>query len=57
MEAEFKWNYPAQEEWELLAEFNGILSSLQKYSMSLQSNDPASNSASLLESYLLLCDK
>ena len=54
MEMEFKQNYPAQEEWVLLAEFEGILSLLQKYSMSLQSNEPALNSASLLESYLSL---
>ena len=53
-EAEFQWNYPAQEEWELLAEFEGILLSLQKYSMSLQLSDPALNSASLLESYMSL---
>ena len=31
-----------------------MLSSLQKYSMSFQSNDPASNSTSLLESYMSL---
>ena len=48
-DAEFKRRFPKQKEWELLSQFEGILYPLQSCAMSLQSDDPGTNSASLLE--------
>jgi hypothetical protein len=51
-DAEFRRKYPSQDDWELLSQYEGILSPLQDLSMSLQTDDVSSNSASLLEIYL-----
>ena len=51
--AEFKAQYPGQDEWVLLSEFEGILAPLQKFAMTLQSEEPGANSASLMEAYTM----
>ena len=45
--------YPTEDEWELLAQYEGILSPLKAVGLSLQSDDPGASSATLLEIYLL----
>ena len=51
--AEFKSQYPKQEDWILLSEYEGILAPLQKFAMTLQSDEPGANSASLMEAYTM----
>ena len=48
---QFKKLYPKAEEWELLSQFEGILNPLKGISLSLQTDEPGSSSASLLEIY------
>ena len=50
---EFKSQYPKQDDWILLSEFEGILAPLQKFAMTLQSEEPGANSASLMEAYTM----
>ena len=46
---EFIKHYPSEEDWQLLAEFEGILAPLKQVSMSLQVDDPSASACSLLE--------
>ena len=48
----FTKKYPTMEQWQLLSEFEAVLDPLQHCSISLQTDDPAINSASMLEIYL-----
>ena len=48
----FTKKYPTMEQWQQLAEFEAVLDPLQRCSISLQTDDPAINSASMLEIYL-----
>jgi hypothetical protein len=50
-DAEWRTKFPTTEEWELLSQFEAVLSPLQSFSMLLQSNDPSANSGSLLEAF------
>ena len=46
---EFIKHYPSEEDWQLLAKFEGILAPLKQVSMSLQVDDPSASACSLLE--------
>ena len=48
----FTKKYPTMEQWKQLSEFEAVLDPLQHCSISLQTDDPATNSASMLEIYL-----
>ena len=48
----FTKKYPTMEQWQQLSEFEAVLDPLQHCSISLQTDDPAINSASMLEIYL-----
>ena len=48
----FTKKYPTMEQWQQLSEFEAVLDPLQRCSISLQTDDPAINSASMLEIYL-----
>ena len=48
----FTKKYPTMEQWQQLLEFEAVLDPLQRCSISLQTDDPAINSASMLEIYL-----
>ena len=47
----FAKRYPSEDKWKLLAQYEGILTNIKRVSMQLQTDDPGSNSASLLEIY------
>ena len=48
----FAKKYPSQDEWLQLAEFEAVISPIQKCAISIQTDDPATNSWTLLEIYL-----
>ena len=48
----FTKKYPTMEQWKQLSEFEAVLDPLQCCLISLQTDDPATNSASMLEIYL-----
>ena len=48
----FTKKYPTMEQWKQLLEFESVLDPLQHCSISLQTDGPATNSASMLEIYL-----
>ena len=48
----FTKKYPSQDEWQQLAEYEAVISPIQKCAISIQTDDPASNSWTLLEIYL-----
>ena len=48
----FTKKYRTMEQWNQLSEFEAVLDPLQRCSISLQTDDPATNSASMLEIYL-----
>ena len=48
----FAKKYPSQDEWQQLAEDEAVISPLQKCAISIQTDDPATNSWTLLEIYL-----
>ena len=48
----FTKKYPTMEQWQQLSEFEAVLDPLQQCSISLLTDDPAINSASMLEIYL-----
>ena len=49
---DFKESYPQQEQWETLAQYEAILVVLQEVSISIQSDEPGSSSAALMQIYL-----
>ena len=49
---DFKDKYPDQDKWELLAQYEAILVVLQEASISIQSDEPGSSSAALMQIYL-----
>ena len=49
VDKDFRENYLSKEDWQAIAEFEGILSPLKKCAMSLQADDPSSAAGSLLE--------
>ena len=51
-DAEFKSKYPSPEEWKQLAEYKAVLQPLQGCSMTLQTDDVSSASASLMEIFM-----
>ena len=51
-DSSFTKKYPTMEQWQQLLEFEAVLDPLQRCSISLQTDDPAINSASMLEIYL-----
>ena len=53
-DSSFTKKYPTMEQWQQLLEFEAVLDPLQRCSISLQTDDPAINSASMLEIYLCL---
>ena len=48
----FTKKYPSQAEWQQLAEYEAVISPIQKCAISIQTDDPATNSWTLLEIYL-----
>ena len=52
----FTKKYPTMEQWKQLSEFEAVLDPLQHCSISLQTDDPATNLASMLEVYLCHCN-
>ena len=48
----FAKNYPSQDEWQQLAEYEAVIVLIQKCAISIQTDDPATNSWTLLEIYL-----
>ena len=48
----FTKKYPSQDEWQQLAEYEAVISPIQKCAISIQTDDPATNSWTLLEIYL-----
>ena len=48
----FAKNYPSQDEWQQLAKYEAVISPIQKCAISIQTDDPATNSWTLLEIYL-----
>ena len=50
-DAKFKKRYPEEDKWELLAQYEGILTPLKQVAFSLQSDEPGASSAALLEIY------
>jgi hypothetical protein len=51
-DAEFNKRYPSQEQWYQLSEFEGVLFPLQKLSISLQSDEPATGCAAVVQAYM-----
>jgi hypothetical protein len=51
-DAEFKKRYPTQEEWNQVAQFEGVLAPLQRFSISLQSDEPATGCAAVVQAYM-----
>ena len=52
----FAKKYPSQDEWQQLAEYEAVISLIQKCAISIQTDDPATNSWTLLEIYLARCE-
>ena len=52
----FAKKYPSQDEWQQLAEFEDFILPIQKCAISIQTDDPATNSWTLLEIYLAGCE-
>ena len=48
----FAKKYPSQDEWQQLAEYEAVISPIQKCAISIQTDDPATNSWTLLEIYV-----
>ena len=48
----FAKKYPSQDEWQQLAEYEAVISPIQKCAISIQTDDPTTNSWTLLEIYL-----
>ena len=48
----FTKNYPSQDNWQHLAEYEAVISPIQECAISIQTDDPATNSWTLLEIYL-----
>ena len=48
----FAKKYPSQDEWQQLAEYEAVISPIQKCAISIQTDDLATNSWTLLEIYL-----
>ena len=48
----FAKKYPSQDEWQQLAKYEAVISPIQKCAISIQTDDPATNSWTLLEIYL-----
>ena len=48
----FTKKYPSQDEWQQLAKYEAVISPIQKCAISIQTDDPATNSWTLLEIYL-----
>ena len=48
----FAKKYPSQDEWQQLAKYEAVISLIQKCAISIQTDDPATNSWTLLEIYL-----
>ena len=48
----FAKKYPSQDEWQQSAEFEAVISPIQKCVISIQTDDPTTNSWTLLEIYL-----
>ena len=48
----FAKKYPSQDEWQQLAEYEAVISPIQKCAISIQTDDPATNSWTLLEIYI-----
>ena len=44
--------YPSQDKWQQLAEYEAVISLIQKCAISIQTDDPTTNSWTLLEIYL-----
>ena len=49
----FAKKYPSQDEWQQLAKYEAVISPIQKCAISIQNDDPATNSWTLLEIYLV----
>ena len=47
--ADFKKQYPKERDWEILSHVEGVLFPLQRTSMSMQTDDPGSGSAAMLQ--------
>ena len=52
----FTKKYPSQDEWQQLAKYEAVISPIQKCAISIQTDDPATNSWTLLEIYLARCE-
>ena len=48
----FAKKYPSQDEWQQLAKYEAVISPIQKCAISIQTDDPATNSWTFLETYL-----
>ena len=48
----FAKKYPSQDEWQQLAKYEAVISPIQKCAISIQTDDPATNSWTLLEIHL-----
>ena len=48
----FAKQYPSQDEWQQLAEYEAVILPIQQCAISIQTDDPATNSWTLLEIYL-----
>ena len=48
----FTKKYPSQDEWQQLTEFEAVILPIQKCAISIQTNDPTTNSWTFLEIYL-----
>ena len=48
----FAEKYPSKDEWQELAEYEAVILPIQKCAISIQTDDPATNSWTLLEIYL-----
>ena len=48
----FAKKYPSQDEWQQLAEYEADISLIQKCAIFIQTDDPATNSWTILEIYL-----
>ena len=48
----FAKKYPSQDEWQQLAKYEAVILLIQKCAIFIQTDDPATNSWTLLEIYL-----
>lgn len=51
-DAEFKKRYPTQAQWNQLSQFEGVLAPLQRFSISLQSDEAATGCAAVVQAYM-----